>query len=257
MFNLRIKLILEYNGEKYCGWQRQTNGISIQQHVEQAIKKLTGVKTAVTGAGRTDAGVHALGQVAHFDIQTSIPPEKFSYALNLILPKDIRIKESSEADAAFHARYSAQAKQYRYTIYNHVHASAIYDGISLHVRRKLNIEAMKRAAACFFGTHDFRAFMAAGSDVKETVRTVYHITIDQEEPFITLDITANGFLYNMVRIIAGTLIEAGKGRISYDKIKKILESKDRVYSGPTAAPKGLMLMRVYYDNYERDDKEDA
>lgn len=254
---MRVKLVIEYNGEKYCGWQRQNNGISIQQHIEQAIKKLTGVKTNVTGAGRTDAGVHALGQVAHFDTNSNIPADKFSYALNLLLPKDIRIKNSCEVDESFHARFSAQAKEYRYTIYNHEHASALYHDVSLHVRTKLNIEAMKRVANCFFGTHDFKAFMAAGSDVKDTVRTIYHIMITQDESFIYLDITGSGFLYNMVRIIAGTLIEAGKGRIGVEDIKGILEGKDRVYAGPTAAPKGLMLMKIYYDNYENDDKEDA
>lgn len=246
---MRVKLIIEYNGEKYCGWQRQLNGISIQQHIEQAIKKLTGVKTNVTGAGRTDAGVHALGQAAHFDTNSTIPADKFSYALNLLLPKDIRIKESCEADESFHARFGAQAKEYRYTIYNHEHASALYHNVSLHVRPKLNIEAMKRAANCFFGTHDFKAFMAAGSQVKDTVRTIYHIMITQDEPFIYLDITGSGFLYNMVRIIAGTLVEAGKGRIGVEGIKGILEGKDRVYAGPTVAPKGLMLMKIYYDDY--------
>lgn len=254
---MRVKLIIEYNGEKYCGWQRQLNAVSIQQLIEQAIKKLTGVKTAITGAGRTDAGVHALGQVAHFDTASNIPAEKFCYALNLILPKDIRIKDSAEVNASFHARFSAQAKEYRYTIYNNEHASALYNHISVHVRQKLNIEAMKRAASCFFGTHDFKAFMAAGSDVKDTVRTIYHIMITQDEPFITLDITGNGFLYNMVRIIAGTLMEAGKGRMSCEEIKGILEGKDRIYAGPTAAPRGLMLMKIYYGDYETDDKEDA
>ena len=254
---MRVKLIIEYNGEKYCGWQRQNNAISVQQKIEQAIKKLTGIKTGVTGAGRTDAGVHALGQVAHFDIISTIPGEKFSYALNLLLPKDIRIKESSEVDESFHARFSAQAKEYRYTIYNHPHGSALYNHLSLHVRQKLNIEAMKRAAGCFFGTHDFRAFMAAGSEVKDTVRTIYHIMITHEDPFIYLDITGNGFLYNMVRIIMGTLIEAGRGRMSCEEIKALLEGKDRIYAGPTVAPKGLMLMRIYYGNYERDDKVDA
>jgi tRNA pseudouridine38-40 synthase len=254
---MRIKLVIEYNGEKYCGWQRQENAISVQQVIEQALKKLTGAKTAVTGAGRTDAGVHALGQVAHFDTKSAIPPEKFSYALNLILPRDIRIKESSLVDESFHARFSATAKEYRYTIYNHEHASALYDGMSLHVRQKLHIENMRRAANFFFGVHDFQAFMASGSDVKDTVRTIHHIMITQDGPFIRLEIVGDGFLYNMVRIIVGTLIEVGKGRMNCEEVKTILDGRDRHYAGPTAAAKGLMLVRVYYDDYEREDREDA
>lgn len=254
---MRVKLIIEYNGENYCGWQRQINAVSIQQMLEEALQKLAGVETAVTGAGRTDAGVHALGQAAHFDTDSTIPADKFSYALNLLLPRDIRVKESSEVDESFHARFSAQAKQYRYTIYNHEHASALYHNISMHVRPKLDTGAMKRAANIFFGTHDFKAFKASGSDVKDTVRTIYHITIAHDEPFIYLDITGSGFLYNMVRIIAGTLIEAGKGRMTCEEIKQILEGKDRIYAGPTASSRGLMLMKVYYGDYERDDQQDA
>ena len=254
---MRVKLIIEYNGEKYCGWQRQLNGLSIQQVIEEALLKLTAVETPITGAGRTDAGVHALGQAAHFDTQSTIPADKFSYALNMLLPEDIRIKSSCEVDESFHARFSAQAKQYRYTIYNSEHASSLYNHVSLHVLQKLDTPAMKRAAACFFGRHDFKAFMASGSDVKDTVRTIHHITITPEEPFIYLDITGNGFLYNMVRIITGTLIEAGKGRMSCEEIKGILEGKDRFYAGPTAGPHGLMLVKIYYGNYERDNTKDA
>jgi tRNA pseudouridine38-40 synthase len=257
MVVMRVKLIIEYNGGNYCGWQRQQNGLSIQQVIEEALFELTGVTTSVTGAGRTDAGVHALSQAAHFDTQSTIPADKFCYALNMLLPEDIRIKESSEVGEDFHARFSAQAKEYRYTIYNSEHASALYNHLSAHVRQKLDISAMKRAASFFFGTHDFKAFMAAGSDVKDTVRTIYHIMITHEEPFITLDITGSGFLYNMVRIIAGTLIEAGKGRMSCEDIKDIIEGRNRFYAGPTASAKGLMLVKVYYGDYERDDKVDA
>lgn len=247
---MRIKLIIEYDGTNYVGWQRQTNGLAVQQVVEEALEDLTGEKTVIHAAGRTDAGVHALGQVAHFDTSTTVPPERISFALNTRLPNDIRVVKSEETDDDFHARFCAKAKTYVYTYYNADHASAVYRNTSAHARGSLDIEAMKQAAEVLVGTHDFVSFCASGSDVDTTVRTVYSIDVKKELPFIRIEVTGSGFLYNMVRIIAGTLLEAGQGRLTAEDVKAILEAKNRRKASPTAPAKGLVMKKIYYEQQD-------
>lgn len=245
---MRILLILEYDGTNYAGWQIQKNAVTVQEAVETAIFEALGQRCRVTGAGRTDAGVHARGQCAQFDIQSHIPPEKFSYVLNLVLPPDIRVRESRAVSEDFHVRKGARMKHYRYTIYNAPHASAIDRFTTAHVRQDLDAERMKIAAQYLVGTHDFAAFRAAGSDIVGTVRTIYSIDITRIDENIYIDVKGNGFLYNMVRIIAGTLIDVGKGRTSPSAIPGILESRDRTRAGATAPAQGLCMMGVYYDS---------
>jgi len=243
---MRIKLIVEYEGTNYAGWQRQKNGLSVQQALEEAFEKASGQRASITGAGRTDAGVHALAQVAHFDTDCTIPPEKISYAMNTHLPPDIRVKRSELAGDRFHARFSAAGKTYRYTIYQAPHPSAIYRNLSWHIRSDLNVSAMRAAAEHLTGEHDFAAFCAAGSEVKGTVRTIHALTITEAEPFLYIDVTGNGFLYNMVRIIAGTFVDVGLGRIPPERVKEILDGKDRNAGSPTAPAQGLTMVEVYY-----------
>ena len=180
---MRIKVIVEYDGTNYVGWQRQKNGISVQQVLEEAFEKAAGEKAVLHGAGRTDAGVHALGQVAHLDTSCSIPPEKISYAMNAHLPGDIKVVKSQKVNDDFHARYGAKVKTYIYTYFNAEHSSAIYRNTTAHVREEIDVGAMKQAAEHIIGTHDFLSFCASGSEVKTTTRTVYRLDIAREEPF--------------------------------------------------------------------------
>jgi tRNA pseudouridine38-40 synthase len=247
---MRVKLTVEYDGTNYAGWQWQTNALSVQQMLETAFEAAAGESVRINGAGRTDAGVHAMAQVAHLDTQCSIPPDKISYALNMHLPPDIRVKDSQQVNDHFHARFDAKGKHYRYTIDSSVHAPAIYRHTSAHVRGALDVSAMREAAEYVLGTHDFACFCASGSEVKETVRTVYSLVITESKPFIHMDIKGSGFLYHMVRIIAGTLIEIGQKKRPPVSMRDIIESKDRKRSGVTAPAKGLMLMSVYYESLE-------
>lgn len=244
---MRIKLVIEYDGTAYSGWQRQDKEISVQQVIEDALLSLTGEKTVLHSAGRTDAGVHALGQAAHFDTQSRIPADKFSFALNTILPPDVRIRDSGEAGAEFHARFSAKCKHYRYVIQNSPHASAIERDHSMHVPLPLDTDKMRRAAAHLVGEHDFSAFTSMQLRVRSAVRTVYGIEITRENSFVRIDVTGNGFLYNMVRIIAGTLIYVGIGKLEPEDVAVILESRDRRKAGITAKPQGLFLVEVRYE----------
>ncbi len=241
-----IKLIIEYDGTNYNGWQSQMNGTAIQDIVEGALFQLTGEKVKLTGSGRTDSGVHAYGQVANFFSTSSIPAEKFSFALNTILPKDIIIKKSLEVGSEFHARFSAKGKKYRYLIYNSTHPSALLRNRTFHVFYNLNIAAMKEASSHFIGTYNFEGFMAKGSQVKNTVRTIWETSLEKRDEIIQIEITGDGFLYNMVRIIVGTLIDVGIGRIKTQDISNIIRSCDRKLAGRTAPPQGLYLVEVYY-----------
>jgi tRNA pseudouridine38-40 synthase len=244
---LRIQLYIEYDGTEYAGWQRQENALSVQQVVEECLSKLTGEAITITGAGRTDAGVHAAFQAAHFDTDAKIPAERFAYALNFTLPPSIRIKKSIAVPDDFHARYSAKSKWYRYTVYNHPHASALNRQTNYHMRDPLDTASMDEAARCMAGTHDFAAFAASGAVQKTTIRTVYDTRVTREGDFVYIDIKGSGFLYNMVRIFAGTLIEIGRHRMDITAIQKMIDTGDRLEGGPTAPARGLMLMRVYYE----------
>lgn len=241
-----IKLILEYDGSNYHGWQSQANASSIQGVLEKAVSKLTGESCQIIGSGRTDAGVHALGQVANFFTNSKIPSEKFSYAINNLLPPDIVIKKSEEAGSDFHARFSATGKKYIYRIRNSIQPSALYRNKELHVRTPLDVTLMQASALYFLGEHDFAAFQASGSSVKTTVRKIYEIKLTNNDDIISLEITGNGFLYNMVRIITGTLIDVGVEKLKANDISEILQSRDRRRAGKTVPPYGLYLAQVFY-----------
>lgn len=245
----RIKLIVEYDGTNYAGWQRQINAPTVQQVLEERLAKLTGAPVSLTGASRTDAGVHALGQTAHFDTQCRIPGEKFSFALNTMLPADVRVRRSMDVPGDFHARFQARGKTYRYLIHNAPHASALGRNTHAHVIYPLDLDRMRREARAALGAHDFAAFAASGSIVKDTVRTVTDIQIargegDGEE--IRMLVSGDGFLYNMVRILAGTLIAVGGGKLPPGAVERALQSKSRLDLGPTAPACGLTLMEVHY-----------
>ena len=243
----RIRLILEYDGGAYAGWQRQTNAVSVQQKLEEALRRLTGEETlTVTGASRTDAGVHALGQNAHFDTSSRIPADKFSFALNTLLPEDIRVRQSSEVGERFHARFSASGKEYRYLFYSAPHSSALYRNLCAHVIYPLDTALMRAEAQSMLGRHDFAPFAASGSVVKDTVREIDFVSLYENPPFIEMRVHGNGFLYNMVRILAGTLSGVGSGKLAPGAIKRALKSGSRLELGVTAPPQGLTLVRVDY-----------
>lgn len=240
-----LKLTIQYDGTKYCGWQKQPNSLGIQGTIEYAIHEITKEKVSITGSGRTDAGVHALGQIANFKTNSTIPANRMPDALNAKLPKDISIVDCEDVEENFHSRFSAKGKIYRYLIYNNPYRNPLYKDTSYHVRYNLDIKKMQEEAKSLIGTHDFKGFMSSGSTVKDTVRTIHNITIKKEEDLIVLEVEGNGFLYNMVRIIVGTLIDIGRGRIDIS-MKDIINSKDRGVCGHTAPAHGLFLKKVHY-----------
>ena len=250
----RIRMAVQYDGTRYAGWQRQENAISIQQLLEENLRKITGESVTIQGSGRTDSGVHAQAQIAHFDTGARMPADKFAYAFNTGLPSDIRVIWSEEAPPGFHARFSAKRKHYRYTINNAAHADALYGRYQLHVHAKLDVPAMAEAAAVLRGSHDFAAFKAVGTTVENTVRTLYDSRVTRTGDLILYDVVGSGFLYNMVRIIAGTLIEVGKGKIPAARMGEILNSLSRSEAGPTAPAQGLMLMEVHYQEREEGER---
>ena len=243
----KIHLIVEYDGTDYAGWQRQSNAMTIQEWLEKAVKKLTGETVCVHGASRTDAGVHALGQSAHFETESRIPADKFSFALNTLLPPDIRVVKSEEVDADFHSRFSGKGKRYRYLFYAAPHAGALNRRTHAHVIYPLDAELMHREAQDLVGEHDFAAFAASGSVVKDTVRKIYRAEVRRNGNEIVLTVEGSGFLYNMVRIIAGTLIGVGSGNIEPGAFRRAIDSKNRLDLGITAPAHGLTLMEVFYD----------
>lgn len=244
---MRILLQVEYDGTAYAGWQRQKNALTVQEVLEDTLTAITKESVHVAGAGRTDAGVHALGQMAHCDVKTTIPPEKMCYVMNNMLPPDIRIKSSSEVASDFHVRKYAKGKHYRYTICNAAHASALYRNMTAHVRMPLDVEAMAKAASIIEGTHDFKCFQAAGSPITYTVRTIFALRVSRRGDFIDIDVYGDGFLYNMVRIIAGTLIDVGKHKHAPEWVDDILKSRSRPDAGATAPARGLTMVEVYFD----------
>ena len=243
----RVLLTIEYDGSAYCGWQRQLNGPSVQQKVEEALFKVTGERIGIIGASRTDAGVHALGQRAHFDMESAIPADKLPFALNAKLPRDIRVTAGREVDEHFHARFDAAGKEYSYLIYNRRHPSALLRDLSAHVSVRLDESAMERACRHLPGTHDFAAFQAAGGTAKTTIRRIDSVSVGRQGDEIRLVIYGTAFLYNMVRIIAGTLIAIGQGKLDTDAFRRALDSKDRLDLGITAPTCGLCLVRVDYE----------
>ncbi|MGG7143925.1 tRNA pseudouridine(38-40) synthase TruA [Clostridium nigeriense] len=241
-----IKLTLEYDGTNYLGWQKQKVGTTLQGALEEAIKLLTNEEVEVTGSSRTDAGVHAKGFVANFKTNSKIPAEKYREAINHKLPDDIIILKSEEVEEEFHSRYDAKGKTYSYSILNRDIPSAIYRNYLYHVKRKLDVEYMNEACKYFIGTHDFSAFKTSGSSVKTTVRTITELYVEETGDIIKIYVTGDGFLYNMVRIIVGTLIMVGLNKIEPVEIKDIIDSKERDKAGICVPANGLVLEKVYY-----------
>jgi tRNA pseudouridine38-40 synthase len=241
-----IKLIIEYDGTNYAGWQRQNDVITIQEKIERAIEALTGEKIEIIGSSRTDAGVHAKGYTGNFYTNSKIAIEKFTGAINSKLPEDIVILHSFEVTCEFHSRYNSTGKLYSYSILNRRESVAVGRNYIYHHKRALDIEAMKVAAEYFIGTHDFSAFKNLGSSVKTSVRTITQLDIIKNEDLIKVYIAADGFLYNMVRIIVGTLVRVGEGKIKPSEIKSIIESKERARAGKSVPPSGLCLEEVFY-----------
>lgn len=242
----RILLTLSYDGTAYAGWQWQENAVAVQQRLEEGLEKLIGQPIRVTGASRTDAGVHALGQRAHFDTFSRIPPEKYPFALNTCLPPDIRVLEGRQVSGDFHARFDAQGKRYTYRIHNGPHASALLRNLTAHVPQKLDVPRMQQSLQCLLGQHDFAAFQASGGTAKTTVRTLTDVHLTQDGGELTLTVCGNAFLYNMVRIIAGTMIDIGMGRLPEDAFQQALDTGDRLRLGVTAPACGLELTEIFY-----------
>lgn len=242
----RIKMIIEYDGSGYHGFQVQNNAHTIQAEIEESISRLNGKKTSILFAGRTDAGVHALGQVVAFDSESSIPPDKWQFALNSFLPPDIRVLKSMAAQSDFHPRFNALHKRYRYLIYRRRAGAVMFRNTALITDERLDLEAMSQACTMVQGAHDFRSFCASGSSAKTFERTVYQCGLKESGPFLQLEIQADGFLYNMVRIIVGTVLNIGRGTYPAPTMKEIIDSRDRSQAGPTAPPQGLYLMHVTY-----------
>ena len=229
------------------GWQKQPNKLNIQGNIEQAIKNVTGEEVELFASGRTDAGVHSFGQVANFKTESLIPIEKISIALNTNLKKSIRIIKAEEVDERFHSRLSCKKKTYRYVINNSSCESAIYRNLETYIPMKLDVNKMKEATKYFEGEHDFKAFRASGTSSKSSVRTIYKLEIlEKENNRIYIEVTGNGFLYNMVRIISGTLVEVGLGKIKPEEIEEIIDSKDRSRAGKTLPAHVLFLLNVEY-----------
>ncbi len=241
-----IKLTIEYDGRKFGGWQKQPNKLNIQGEIEQAIKEITGEDVELTASGRTDAGVHSLGQVANFKTNSNIEIGKMAVAINSKLKKSIVIKKAEEVDENFHARYNCKGKKYRYIINNSSQGSAIYRELECHIPQKLDVEKMKQAIQFFEGEHDFKGFKASGTSSKNSIRTIYKAEVRQEGERIIIELTGSGFMYNMVRIISGTIVDVGLGKILPEDIPEIIEAKDRNKAGKTMPANGLYLVEVYY-----------
>ena len=242
-----IKLTIEYDGKDFNGWQKQPGKLNIQGSIEAAIKQITGEDVQLNASGRTDAGVHAWGQVANFKTESNLPIEKFPIAINTKLKRSIRIINAEEVDERFHSRLSCKRKTYRYVINNSEYASAIYRNLETHIPQKLDINKMKEAVKYFEGEHDFKAFKASGTSSKSSVRTIYKAEVlEMPNNRIYIDLTGNGFLYNMVRIIAGTLVDVGLEKIEPEEIPNIIKQGKRDLAGKTLPPNGLYLLRVEY-----------
>lgn len=243
----RVKLVVAYDGTNYSGWQIQPNAVTIEEKLNEAIASLTGENVKVTGASRTDAGVHSLGNVCIFDTETRMPAEKISFALNQRLPEDIVVQESCQVSMDFHPRFSKSRKTYEYRILNRKFPMPTRRLDTYFFHYALDIEKMAMAASYLEGEHDFKSFCSANSQAETTVRRIYSCTVTKEEDIITIRVTGNGFLYNMVRIIAGTLVKVGCGDIAPEQIPGILEACDRSAAGPTAPAHGLTMIGLEYE----------
>ncbi len=246
----RVMLIVAYDGTNYCGWQIQPNGNTIEGELNRALSELLGEKIIVSGASRTDAGVHSCGNVAVFDTTARMPAEKISYALNQRLPEDIVVQCSQTVLPDFHPRHVKSKKTYEYRILNREFRDPNRRLDTYFYYRHLDVHAMRVAAGYLVGEHDFKSFCSIHAQVETTVRRIYALTVDKKEDIITIRITGNGFLYNMVRIIAGTLIRVGTGEYKPEQIPEILAAKDREMAGPTAPAHGLTMIGIEYEDLE-------
>lgn len=238
----RVRLTVAYDGTSYHGWQIQNNGITIESELNRCLEDLLGEKTEVIGASRTDAGVHALGNIAVFDTESRMPAEKISYALNQRLPEDIRIQKSEEVDANWHPRHCDSRKTYEYRIYRGEFPMPMKRLYSCFTYHELDVDRMRRGASYLVGEHDFKSFCQTGAQVESTVRTLYSVDVEEQGSDVVIRVCGNGFLYNMVRIIAGTLLEVGQKKYPPEHMKEILETKNRKAAGPTAPARGLTLV---------------
>ncbi|MBI5178350.1 MAG: tRNA pseudouridine(38-40) synthase TruA [Nitrospinae bacterium] len=241
-----VLLIVEYDGTNYCGWQSQAKGVSIQSLIEKAIGKILGKRSPALASGRTDAGVHAHAQPVNVRGHFPMDDATLLRALNSMLPPDIAIKSALTVAPDFHAIRNAKWKTYRYQIWNSTEKSALNARTAWHVVSPLNLAAMKKGAAAMVGKHDFSSFQGAHSSIKGTVRTIISLEIKRRDELMTVEVTANGFLKQMVRNIVGTLVEMGRGRMEPERMKEIISAKDRTKAGPTAPPQGLFLVNVEY-----------
>lgn len=242
----RIKMVIEYDGSNYHGFQIQKNAHTIQAEIEQKIYHLTGEKTTIKGASRTDAGVHATGQVIAFDTESTIPPAKWSFALNSLLPRDIRVIKSTATSPEFHPRFDALKKRYSYYIYQSDIGKTFCKEYSLCITEKLDLNAISQGCKILKGKRNYKSFCASGSSAKNYEREINFCRANKKGHFVKIEIEADGFLYNMVRIIVGTLLEIGQGKYSPENLEKIIQQANRAFAGPTAPPQGLFLTRVFY-----------
>lgn len=244
---MRIKLTLGYDGTSFCGWQVQPNGDTVQQALENAVKCVTGESVRVTGSGRTDSGVHAIGQVAHFDTESkTVKAENFYRALNAHLPESIRVFKSEKVADDFDACRKAKRKTYSYSTYISNVENPLKERYAVRLDGDVDVDKIRDSAKVFIGEHDFKCMCASGSGAKTTVRTIYNISVKKDGQDLVFTVTGNGFLYNMVRILVGTLIKAGRGQTNEEQLQKMLESKSRSLGGRTLPAKGLCLVSVEY-----------
>jgi len=241
-----IRLVIEYDGTGYCGWQRQINGTSVQEIIEKALGRVLRQDTVLIGSGRTDSGVHARGQVANFKTNSRLTLRKILFGLNANLPKDISIKNAEEVGSGFHARFKAKSKLYRYTVLNAIVSSPLTRHYSYQCKTPLDIRLMRIEAAALFGRRDFSSFKAKDKRGRSSTTSIKKLSITKKGRYVYFDIEATGFLYNMARNIVGTLVEIGRGKMEEGTIKKVLRKKDRRFAGPTAPARGLCLEEVKY-----------
>lgn len=246
---MKILIRISYDGTNYFGWQRQKGFVTVQQKVEEALSDLFKENIVIRGSSRTDTGVHALAQGAVFEADTTIPMDKLPYAVNSFLPNDIVVWQAKEVSDDFHPQYSVKDKTYEYKILNSEFRNPTLYNYTDFVKYKLDIQKMQKACQYFIGEHDFSAFCASGGQSKTTVRTIYSLSVTKENDIVCIKVRGNGFLYNMVRIIAGTLADVGRGKILPEDIAEIILSKNRAKAGKTMSPKGLTLMEVNYGSY--------
>lgn len=246
MSTKRIRLTVAYDGTNYCGWQVQNNGITIESELNRCLTDLFGEEIKVIGASRTDSGVHALGNIAVFDTNARMPAEKVSYALNQRLPEDIRIQASEEVAPDWHPRHCDSRKTYEYRIYRGQFPMPVKRLYSYFTYHELDVEKMRSAAGYLVGEHDFKSFCQTGAQVETTIRTIHSLEVEEQGQDVIIRVCGNGFLYNMVRIIAGTLMEVGQGRRTPESMQTVLDACDRQKAGPTAPAHGLMLMKYEF-----------